>query len=232
MSRSFPRSPTLVGPGATRGPKVEIVIVCEGEKTEPQYFRDCVEYFGAGTVRLSIIAPAGVPMTLVKCAIQERHELIEKNRRSKDSFDSCFRVWAVFDRDAHPNVTTAIALAQSYSIDVAFSNPCFELWPILHLQDFGAQKGRHELQKLLKTLMISYDHDKGAIIDFDQIREGFVDAYTRAEQHLRDREAEGVKLGNPATTVGRLVRKIIENGKHGNRELQSILSRLPPNPAP
>jgi hypothetical protein len=166
---------------------------------------------------------------LVKCAINERQKLLEQRRRSKNSFDSCFRVWAVFDRDQHPNVAKALALAKHFGIDVAFSNPCFELWPVLHLEDFGAQMGRHELQAHLKTLMPSYDHQNAALIDFELIRDNFVLAYRRAATHNASRVGEGCAYGPPSTSVGTLVRKIVENGKSGNRKLIELISRLPPN---
>lgn len=231
--RRFPEAKSLTRSTSQRPPRVEIVIVCEGANTEPRYFEDCARYYGSGTIRLNLITAAGVPMTLVKAAIALRMQKLDEYRRNKDSFDACFRVWAVFDRDEHPCALDAIKLAREYDVDVAFSNPCFELWPILHLKDFGAQLGRHELQSYLTSIMPSYDHKSGAWIDFDQIRQGFSSAYRRAQKHSHDRELENADFGygNPSTTVGVLVRKIIENGKYANREMLNILDELPPNPS-
>ncbi len=154
----------------------------------------------------------GVPMTVVQAAIEEREALLNARRRSKDSFD-VFRVWAVFDRDDHPNVPDALALAKENKIDIAFSNPCFEIWPLLHLIDYGAQDGRHAVQERLKIEMPAYDHESGATIDFKLIKDRFSIAYERAKTHNLNRDAEGAPLGCPSTTVGELVRKIAENGK-------------------
>lgn len=230
--RNFPNSPSLNISSTSRPPKVELVIVCEGANTEPAYFRECAKHYGAGTIRLKLITAAGVPLTLVKAAIHEKKTLTEQRNKSKDSFDSCFRVWAVFDRDVHPHIPEAMELAKRYRIDVAFSNPCFELWPILHLEDFGSQFGRHALQSHLKSLMPSYNHQNGALIDFELISSNFSDAYIRSRKHNADREKEGSRFGNPSTTVGVLVRKIIENGKHSNKSLLTMLDKLPPNLSP
>jgi RloB-like protein len=227
--RRFPAASSLSRSTQQRSPKVELVIVCEGANTEPDYFEDCARHYGAGTVRLKVLPAAGVPLTLVKTAIAEREDLLQKYRRNKDSFEACFRVWAVFDRDAHPHVAQAIALADQFGVDVAFSNPCFELWPLLHLEDFGAQLGRHAVQSRLKAKMPSYNHQAGARIDFEAIKDRFVDAYVRAHAHAAAREAEQVPLGNPSTSVGVLVRKIMENGKLADAGLQSMLKLLPPN---
>jgi hypothetical protein len=44
----------------------------------------------------------------------------------------------VFDVESpkpHPNLDRALTLARSNNIRVAISNPCFELWLILHFED-------------------------------------------------------------------------------------------------
>jgi hypothetical protein len=210
--KKLPPIPSIKRMSGFVSPKVEIVVACEGKNTERLYLEECKDAYGAGMVRMRFLPITGVPMTVVEAAIEERETLLEERRRSKDSFD-VFRVWAVFDQDAHPKVTDALALAKENKIDVAFSNPCFEVWPLLHLIDYGAQDGRHAVQARLKIEMPSYDHEKGAIIDFALIKDRFPTAYERARTHNANRVAEGVPLGCPSTTVGDLVKKIAENGK-------------------
>ncbi|MGH3940412.1 MAG: RloB family protein, partial [Pseudonocardiaceae bacterium] len=46
--------------------------------------------------------------------------------------------WCVFDVEwpkNHPNLKQAIQLARDHNIRLAISNPCFELWLILHFED-------------------------------------------------------------------------------------------------
>jgi hypothetical protein len=210
--KKLPPAPSIKRRSEFVSPKVEIVVACEGKNTERRYLEDCKDAYGAGMVRMRFLPITGVPMTVVKAAIEEREMLLKTRRRSKDSFD-VFRVWAVFDRDAHPNVPEALALAKENKIDIAFSNPCFEVWPLLHLIDYGAQDDRHAVQARLKVEMSSYDHENGAIIDFTLIKDRFPTAYERAKTHNANRVAEGVPLGCPSTTVGELVKKIADNGK-------------------
>jgi hypothetical protein len=209
--------PNLVRRTGFIPPKVELVVACEGRNTEPRYFRDCIEHYGAGLVRLRVLDVVGVPMTIVRAAIEEREALLARYRRSANSFDACFRVWAVFDRDEHPRVEEALAVAREKGVEVAFSNPCFELWPLLHLEDYGAQDSRHALQVRLNAKMPRYHHERSAEVDFSAIREAFPTALHRANALLAAREAEGVPLGCPSTTVGGLVLKIIQNGKAAYR---------------
>ncbi|WP_271007249.1 RloB family protein [Paucibacter sp. B51] len=207
-----PSTPSIVRRSAFASPKVELVVACEGKNTERRYLEDCKSEYGAGLVKLRFLPITGVPLTVVNAAIEERQRLIAQRNRSKDSFD-VFRVWAVFDRDAHPNVDEALSLAEENKIDVAYSNPCFEIWPLLHLIDYGAQDGRHAVQARLREEMPNYDHDKGAIVDFQLIKDAFPTAYERARVHNSARVVEGAPRGCPSTTVGELVKKMAENGK-------------------
>lgn len=211
--RKLPPSPSLKRVTETIAPRVAIHIVCEGINTEPEYFICCKDHYGSGMIDLKIVPGAGVPRTLVDTAVALRQELIAKKRKSKDSFDACFRVWAVFDRDEHPLVEEALVTARDNSIDVAFSDPCFEVWPLLHLVDHGSQDDRHEVHKKLSELMPGYDHNKGAIINYGLIKDSFDQAYQRAERLNKKRVEELCPHGRPSTTVGNLVLKIIQNGK-------------------
>ena len=193
-------------------PKVEIVIACEGKVTEKHYLNSCKLEYGAGMVQLRWLPITGVPMTVVNAAIKEREILLERKRKTKDSFE-IFRVWAVFDRDEHPQVPEALAMARRNSIEVAFSNPCFELWPLLHLIDYGAVHGRHKVQSMLHEVMPNYHHEKSPIVDFEKIKNEFPKAYAKAEFLNNSRADEGDIDGCPTTTVGVLVKKIIDNGR-------------------
>jgi len=216
--RRFPAASNLKRRVERYVPKVELVNACEGRKTEPQYVRDCAAYYGAGLVSLRVIPETGVPLTVVRAAIEEKRRLLDSAKtRASRGLPSAFSVWAIFDKDDH-EVEEAFALASEHKIWVAFSNPCFELWPILHLLDYGAQDGRHDLQRLLRGLMPKYDHEHGATVDFDAIKERFPIARERAARLNRSRSDEMCTNGRPSTTVGELVAKILQNGKINFRE--------------
>ena len=207
-----PAAPSLRRKVDFTNPKVELVVACEGEVTERHYIDQCKRAYGAGLVKVRWLPVTGVPMTVVRAAVQERQRLLRRARTTRDSFE-VFRVWAVFDRDAHPEVSHAIEFATAHGVDVAFSDPCFEIWPLLHLCDYGSVLDRYKVQRLLRDLMPAYDHVKSPMIDFDAIKDRFPIAYERAQKLSRARAAEGDPYGCPSTTVGVLVQKIIDNGK-------------------
>lgn len=109
------------------------LIVCEGEKTEPNYFKSLKEKLPIGVVDSIVIEGEGKnTLTLIEETnkIRERKEKGMNGRR----FD---HTWAVFDRDSFPeaNFDNAINKAeqQRRKINCAWSNEAFELWYLLHL---------------------------------------------------------------------------------------------------
>lgn len=72
-----------------------------------------------------------MPLTLVRAAVDTR-------RRARAEEAEIDQFWCVFDVEwpkQHPALHEAIHLAQQHGIHVAVSNPCFELWLVLHHQD-------------------------------------------------------------------------------------------------
>jgi RloB-like protein len=75
-----------------------------------------------------------VPRTLVSMAVVARSRSIDEEAEI-DEF------WCVFDVEwprNHPGLREAIEQAGRNRIRLAVSNPCFELWLILHFQDQSA----------------------------------------------------------------------------------------------
>ena len=58
----------------------------------------------------------------------------------------------MFDRDEHPHFDAAVELCKAHHIGVGRSNPCFELWLILHERDYDRYDHRHAAQAQLKAL--------------------------------------------------------------------------------
>jgi hypothetical protein len=86
-------------------------------------------------------------------------------------------VWAVFDVDDHPRIPDAIQMARDNSIELAISNPAFELWLLLHFRDQPGMKGRAEVRKLLDGYKKDYDKK----VNFADYKDGYEAAVKRAE---------------------------------------------------
>jgi hypothetical protein len=111
-----------------------ILVVTEGEKTEPIYLSGLRNHLKLSTAEIQIInAPGTDAYTIVKEAISIRDQ---RKREAKTGYTVPYdSTWAVFDTeraDTNPRLHDALQLARSRKINVALSNPCFEFWILLH----------------------------------------------------------------------------------------------------
>ena len=91
---------------------------------------------------------------------------------------------------------------------LARSDPCFELWLILHEQDYDRPCDRHEVQADLANLRPEYDAGGAKTPNCDDLVTRVDQSEQRAKTLLQRREREGEPYGNPSTTVGCLTRAI------------------------
>lgn len=184
-------------------PVARVVIVTEGTRTEPEYFKIFVRIHGARTVEVVPIGLGGDPRKVVERAIIELSELRKDSLGGKDS------AWAVYDRDEHPRFAEAKDLALAHGVGLAVSNPCFELWGVFHYRDLNAQVGRHDCQRLLSESCPAYSLRKGKLFnDAEVIENNYLAAVERGHASLVRRTQEGDPEGNPSTSVHQLTEHI------------------------
>jgi hypothetical protein len=189
-----------------RIPKRKIVIYSEGEKTEPDYFEAVRKHIKDLLIDIDIVDGAGVPLTIAKEASKAAREFRRINR--KQSYAESDEFWAVFDRDEHPNISDAIQLCESTNVGVALSDPCFEVWLILHFQEFDRPDDRHQVQRHLETICTDYNRNRRKTTDCDKLIAQMEKAEERAEVQLKRRNSEGNTPSRPFTTVFQLTRRI------------------------
>ena len=191
-------------------PKRCFVLFCEGKNTEPAYFSALKQTWTGALIVVEIRRGVGVPMTIAREAVKfaESKGLTKTSRRKKNSFEENDEVWAVFDRDEHPNFDDAVSLCQANSVGVARSNPCFELWLILHERDYDRPDHRNDVQRALKKLRPEYDNHSRKVPDCNDMVTRVEAAEERGKVLVERREEEGIPHSNPSTTVGMLTRAI------------------------
>lgn len=183
-----------------RQPKERILIVCEGRVTEKEYFHAFKVHFRNPRIHVEVADETGVPLTVVEIAVRKRREADEEARAQHDENLRWDQVWGVFDVDDHPNLDKALDLARREKIDVAVSNPCFELWALLHFQDQQAHVARERLRRVLRKYLPEYEKR----LDFKRMHSGFDSACARAKQLGAEAERHGDAHRNPSTGVYRL----------------------------
>lgn len=195
--------------GSTVGAEFRnMTIFCEGKNTEPTYFRALRDAYSSVPLAMEVVEGVGVPFTIASKAVAKVKEdhIGRYARRTETGTDD--QVWAVFDRDEHPRYQEAVSLCQQHGVHVARSNPCFELWLILHERDYDRPNSRKRVQSDLEQLRPEYHARRGKTPDCDDLVKRVVKAEGRAKRQLRNRELDGSPFGNPSTTVGLLTRQI------------------------
>lgn len=169
---------------ATRPERKTVLIFCEGEASEPDYInavKRLPQVKRNVAINIEIDPDRGVPLTLVERAVARL--------TSDPEIDEC---WCVFDVEwprHHPNLDKAIRLAKTKGVKLAVSNPCFELWLILHFQDQTAFLDTRAAESLSRRL----EGRVGKRIDGAKYLPLRRDASRRAaalvDRHQRDRTA-------------------------------------------
>jgi hypothetical protein len=176
-----------------RSLKRTILVFTEGVVTEREYIDALkrLDHIARSTsVTVKVDRFQGQPLPLVERAVTAVQD------------GEIDEVWCLFDVEApicHPNLDVARRLATEKGVHLAISNPCFELWLVLHEKDAARHltttQAVNEAQKLRS---VQGKHlDAGALIEHRQT------AAERAEwlrrRHASDRKA--FPKDNPSTQV-------------------------------
>lgn len=197
---------TLRRRGPVRNPLPVILVVCEGEVTEREYIEEFRVAQGVGTVRVRVVAPGGDPRALVEQAIEMRDAAAREARRSRDMHAAYDEVWCVLDVDEHARLAEAQQIAARSGIRLAVSNPCFELWLLLHFADQTAHLSVAQAVDRLKRHLVSYEKH----LRFRDVAAGYPDAVRRARALEKRQEEIGSAGGNPSTGMYVLTERIRE----------------------
>ncbi|MEU6410637.1 RloB family protein [Microbispora sp. NPDC046933] len=196
------------GPRGSRQPQTaqrrEILVFTEGRKTEPLYIQQWHRKH-RDQVIVAIGDFHGGPLQLVEAARDRRESDLREQKRGRGrAFDE---YWCVFDVDEHHSLPRAIELASLSSINIAVSNPCIELWFVLHFKDQRASLDRYEAQDSAKALL---GCDKVLTTRaLEQLIERHEIAMSRAQALDRKHDGDGSpSRSNPSTDVWRLIQRI------------------------
>ncbi len=206
------KEPSLERPLAALTEKPYILIVCEGENTEPSYFNQ----FRSTSAKVKSVGEGYNTLSLVNRAIALAHQ---------GNYD---QVWCVFDKDDFNDndFNSAIQIAEANNFGVAYSNQAFEYWLILHFNDHqggGMHRDSYndKINEHLKPFNLLYDGKGSKLIDenFFELLDG-VDyktgrkrvelAIARAERNFNNLDHSNPAKEESSTTVFRLIRELLK----------------------
>jgi hypothetical protein len=198
---SFRRRPASVEPRAC------VLLVCEGAKTEPLYFRSLRRKLRLKPVEIEIVGQGAAPITVVQRAVEMRDARRHEVRRGRKDFeyDHVCCVIDVEQPHENPSLLPALNQARDNKISVALSNPCFEYWFILHFADYGKPLiDQDGVVRELKRHIPEYDKAQDV---FDLVWACVDQAVRRAKAVKKSHEAAGTARHHrdPSTEVDEVV---------------------------
>jgi len=208
MSRKARNIKDLQRRQPSRSPYDRVLIVCEGGKTEPNYFRALTLALRLNTANIEVDGSSGSSPRSVVIYAKKRYNEDLKQNGSGNGFD---RVYCVFDQDEHPTYSEALSLIRTDQNNIFYgitSVPCFEFWLLLHftfttrpIARTGERSPGDVTKDELKKFLPMYE--KGDKDIYTKIKEYTDIAIQRA---YKANEAAGkVNTNNPSTLVHTLV---------------------------
>lgn len=136
-----------------------ILIVCEGSKTEPNYFHEIRKAARISSVDVHVLHSQGT----------EPQQVVESAETEFKRTKAYERVYAVFDRDDHLTYSNAIDMAEARDkkwkndegkpaiFEAIVTVPSFELWLLLHFADIQAFLHRDDALTRVRTHIAGYE---------------------------------------------------------------------------
>ncbi len=192
---------------ATRNDAPRILIVTEGEETEPNYLKGLIAAKQLSHANVVVDGRCGSdPMSVFRHA-RDRYKA---EKKQGEIFD---RVYCVFDKDAgHANYFDAIDAINKAAPEGVYhaisSVPCFEYWVLLHFTDstkpYQAPGGQSSCELVVKDIKKKNSKYEKGMPKLYQLLEGKTEvAIKNAKKSLIDAEASDTD--NPTTRMHLLV---------------------------
>lgn len=163
----------------TKEPKA-ILIICEGQKTEVNYFNSLKEHLRLTNLR---IEPSPKP--------DVEHIISVAKKQKEQGFRAIF---CVFDNDHNKNIGGVLSRIRS-PLQAIISKPCFEYWILLHFEYttrcFG---GTSPCDDLINNKLKKYLCDYSKNYDFSEV----VKKYKTALENAKKSKTEYEKMSDSA----------------------------------
>jgi hypothetical protein len=202
----------------SREVKIFFLIVCEGSKTEPNYFK---KFSGKSGNVIFEIDCEGKGYNTLK-VVDEALKIKDKNPNKYN------RIWVVFDKDSFPerDFNSAIQKAKANNIGCAWSNEAFELWYLLHFQYRNTPMSREDYKKAIENELnkhisdFAYAKNSTEMYDILQNYGDQAQAIKNAEKLSEQYDNQYFASHNPRTQVYELVKQLTGQDEKLNKEIK------------
>ncbi len=201
----------------TKSKRRFFLIVCEGKKTEPNYFKSLRDSLPKGVLdvcEFSIEGEGYNTESLVKRSLKFKSKWEKEINRKID------KLWVVFDRDSFTpkafNNAIKTCLNKNPKVEAAWTNEAFELWYLLHFHYYNTGINRKKYQDLIegnfkKKGLKNYEYKKNSTEMFSLVethgsRENAIRNATNLEKIYAGQYKYSTQ--NPCTMVHKLVAEL------------------------
>jgi hypothetical protein len=182
-----------------------MLIICEGEKTEPKYF----ENYRTAKNNLDVIPIPSSRKDVGNIVKFTQKKLQDLDIKGGDS------IWCVFDCDENTDDSISKAYKNAgKSINMCLSNPSFELWFLLHFSYVDTSLQNEGLIELLKRQIAGYSKNSDYFQALEPLTDTAVKNAKRLEKlHLDNGTDLNSTQSNPSTQVYRIIEVIQQFNK-------------------
>lgn len=180
-----------------------IYIICEGKETETLYFK----HFRTRNCLVDIV-PIPSKHKAAEHLVKHAKSLISQSDYYPKDGD---QLWCVFDRDDNKDheLQAAVEYAQKQGYHIAYSNPSFEYWYLIHFEKRnGFIKDSAAVIDLLKRNGYLANYEKSVDV-YEELSAYQQTAIERAKERVERLEKDNMVISscdsNPVTTVYELV---------------------------
>jgi hypothetical protein len=183
--------------------------------TEKDYFDYIRKSLANTPLKLDVEAVGKSPSFLLQRAIKLRNEDRLEARRNNDRANVYKQVWVVTDTDEFAEeLARLFSVASSEGIDLIISNPCFELFMVLHDYAHGAYCETPQIQAVAKKLdMLTGGNAKSIVLD--KIHGNFqrAEVFSQGLRQRHEQDGRSFPDDNPSTSVDMVVRALIASAE-------------------
>ena len=197
------------------------LIVCEGEKTEPNYFIGIKKLINDKFGNKIVVEDIKVDRIVIDGTGRNTEDLVRYAIERRKCADIPYgHVWCVFDKDSFSDeqFNDAIQNCENNGLKAAWTNEAIELWFLLHFEYLNTNIGRkqynNKLDEYFKSNSINGGKYEKNIKNIYEILDQYSDI-SNAIKYAKKLEKGWVKESsyakmNPATTVYKLVEDLFE----------------------
>lgn len=196
----------------TRAQRERFLLVSGGKETEQQYFTYVRKELAATGMTIKVVSEGAAPNELLDIAIRLREDDRRDARRNNDRGNTYNRVWVITDVDNFPQIPSVRQRAAAAGIEVIVSNPCFELFLVLHSQAYNRNCTATAIQNVAKGLGLTTGRNSKDIVEKSLVGKfQYAEGLSQGIRQMHVSNGNSFPHDNPSTEVDLLVRDLINS---------------------